>query len=71
VLIKFLKEWAGRSVKRVTTTSDDDPEADDILETNLMVKVEPGGLDEAFGRDLEELLDKFRSGFFLRVDSQN
>ena len=46
VHIKFLKEWTGRSVKRVTTTPDDNTEADDILETNPKVEVEPGGMND-------------------------
>ena len=59
VHIKFLKEWQGKSVKRVTTTLEDDTESDDLVVTNPKVAIEPGGDETVYKEKLGGVLEKF------------
>ena len=59
VHIKFLKEWQGKSVKRVTTTLEDDTESDDLVVTNPKVEIEPGGDETVYKEKLGSILEKF------------
>ena len=56
VYIKFLKEWHEKTVKRITTTLEDDTECDKLRVTNPNVQVEVGESDSVFQKKLETLL---------------
>ena len=56
VHIKFLKEWHGKTVKRVTTTLEDDTESDELGVTNQKVQVEVRESDSVFQKKLETLV---------------